>query len=519
MWKTFKTVLWAATALLVAVSCRESAETTPTEETNKSTIDIRVSGLMGEYAQVDGTRATLVNTIRVSWEGGETIYVYDGTQYLGSLKASLNGNDDSYAILSTDATHTVKAPAQGTTQLTLVYSPLLTEAPAVSEGGLSISLAKQDGKKPPFVAYATLAFTGTTITNAVVPFKFATSVVKVDCIGLAPNTAISSAILNNVNTTCRLALSATAAPTVTGTTNGLITRTGDAYFDVSEINEEGEAVFQLAVPALELTTKNRVMTIKQGSVISKDRRFTKNALKAATSVNTVCQMIKLKPYMLPGEFSVSDNKSVQFTAGNLYWDGSVFKFEDNQYDFISYWNDRHVGHFFWTNNADLAVLEQYQEFKKTDKDVFFTNAQETTANPQFTVNNVTGVFRTLSKDEWVHLLRVRTVNSGKGLNHSYSVNINYGGFNGFVLYPDDYSGPMLSATVDELPEGVVFLPLAGQRRDNRMYRTEDKGFYWASTVFNDPIDDAYVILQYSNEVIPSYISSRSEGCCVRLVAD
>ena len=305
MKKTIRTILYAVVFAVLAVSCQKEINGVEPETNTKETIEISINGLMGEYTQVDATKSELVNTVRVSWKAGDVVYVYDGTQCLGSLIASLDGTEDRYALLSTDDTHTVSAPASGT-KLTLVHSPLLTEAPAVSEGAISISLASQSGEKAPFVAYATLEYTGTTITNAVVPFKFATSVIKVNCTGLKPGTAITSATLSNVNTECKLTLSGTAAPSVSGDINGTITRTGDSYFATGKINAEGEAVFQIAVPALEAASGARILTVAQGSDEVKDKNFSKKAIDPATSVNTVCQLVGLPAGALPGVFTVSD---------------------------------------------------------------------------------------------------------------------------------------------------------------------------------------------------------------------
>ncbi|MCQ2075390.1 MAG: hypothetical protein MJY77_09490, partial [Bacteroidaceae bacterium] len=40
------------------------------------------------------------------------------------------------------------------------FTPMLTDAPSVSGGAVSISLAGQSGEKTPFVAYATLDYKG-----------------------------------------------------------------------------------------------------------------------------------------------------------------------------------------------------------------------------------------------------------------------------------------------------------------------------------------------------------------------
>ena len=135
MKKTIRTILCAAACVVMAVSCHNEVDGTGSVSSTGKTVEISINGLMGEYTQADATKASLVNNIRVSWEGGEKVYVFDGTKCLGSLKATIN-EDDRYALLSTDGTHTVAVPSEGTTKLTLVYSPLLkeNEDPVVIDG-------------------------------------------------------------------------------------------------------------------------------------------------------------------------------------------------------------------------------------------------------------------------------------------------------------------------------------------------------------------------------------------------
>ena len=607
MKKTIKTILCTLALAVLAVSCQK--EINEVEPNTKETIEISINGLMGEYTQVDATKSSLVNTVRVSWENGDIVYVYDGTQCLGSLVASIDGTEDRYAILSTDENHTVTAPAAGT-KLTLVHSPLLTEAPAVSEGAISISLANQNGTKAPFVAYATLDYNDEeSINNAIVPFKFATSVIKVNCTGLVANTAINNATLSNVNTACKLTLSGTAAPTVAGDVNGTITRTGDEYFAASKVNGEGVAVFQIAAPVLETASEARVLRVEQGSVVFEYKNFSKKSLDAATSVNTVCFCIPTgsvrvervsldktelsldegstfvlsatiypdnaanksviwsssdndvatvdasgkvtavsagtaditvrtvdgsKTAMcvvtvnkafggdtLPGKFSVADGKQIQFSRGNLWYEAKTdtFHFEDSQYSYASNWNADHVSHFFWSKTASVAYAEAYNDTEASESDIFFTNSTEETANPNFTVNGITGTYRALSEAECNYLIEERVVNDGKGEGHSYSLDITYGGQKGFVLYPDDYTEEIISGTITSLPEGVVFLPAAGGRDGSIIIGTNAYSSYWlASPDGNDEIDGAR-FMNFIDDEFQIANGYRELGMPVRLVKD
>ena len=288
MKKSIRTILHAAAFAVLAVSCqKENDEVVPIANTSE-TIEISINGLMGEYTQVDGTKASLVNTVRVSWEGDETVFVFDGTECLGSLTASLDGTEDRYALLSTDNNHKVKIPATETEKLTLVYSPLLTEAPAVSDGAIFISLADQNSKKAPFVVYASLDYVEgqTSIENLLVPFSFATSVVRVSCTGLSASTDIDKAEVSNVNTSCVLSF-ADGSVEVSGADNGIIARLMANGFD--NVNIEGDASFQIAVPALDTAT-GRTLTVRQGDIEHIDKNFSKASIDPNLSVNTICTM-------------------------------------------------------------------------------------------------------------------------------------------------------------------------------------------------------------------------------------
>lgn len=535
MKKTIKTILCTLALAVLAVSCQK--EINEVEPNTKNTIEISINGLMGEYTQVDATKSSLVNTVRVSWENGDIVYVYDGTQCIGSLVASIDGTEDRYAILSTDENHTVTAPAAGT-KLTLVHSPLLTEAPAVSEGAISISLATQNSTKAPFVAYATLDYNNEeSINNAIVPFKFATSVIKVNCTGLYANTTIDNATLSNVNTACKLTLSGTAAPTVAGDANGTITRTGDDYFAASKVNAEGEAVFQIAVPKLETASGARVLTVAQSSYEVKDKKFTTKSLNPATSVNTVCQLVGLPVGALKGEFTVSDDggattKQIYFSKGNLWADGSnALFFEDAQWKSTPASDDvkdaGHISHFTWSSTVAVAVSESY------NGDYLFTNVDGFKVNVDG--KEQTG-WRTLSTKEWQYLFNTRS-----NASNLYKCGVTVcGKTNCVVLLPDNWEW---DETADEhnvgtgwqdegYPEtqtgnevtwekmekaGAVCLPAAGSRAGSSVGIVGDRGYYWSSTA-NDG-NDAYYVGFSSSTVAPVHTGLRYYGYSVRLITE
>lgn len=511
MKKTIRTILCMAAFAVLAVSCQKENNEVEPIANSRETIEISINGLMGEYTQVDVTKAELVNNVRVSWKGGETVFVFDGAECIGSLVASLDGTEDRYALLSTDTDHTVKAPASGTTTLTLVYSPLLTEAPAVNEGAISISLANQNGTKAPFVAYATLDYIGTTITDALVPFKFATSVIKVNCTGLKANTAIDKATLSNVNTACTLALSGTAAPTVTGDVNGIITRTNDTYFAASKVNGEGVAVFQIAAPELKTTSDARVLTVSQGSDSFEYRYFSTKALSVATSVNTVCQTIAIPAGAMSGVFTVSNDGGitktlVRFSQGNLTYNVSTKKwaFYEHQYDCATSYDANLISLFTWGYNAEKSIDPSGRESDNVNR----TSGNLSQDEDWGSRIGDGDTWRTLTNDEWTYLLT----------NHSCkSASVN--GVDGYVIAPDGFSGELAESYDDAAlaTDKLVFLPIAGLRQGSSVVLVGNSGAYWSSSAKDS--ERAYCIMILSGSSAAPTDDYRYLGYSVRLVTD
>ena len=219
---------------------------------------------------------------------------------------------------------------------------------------------------------------------------------------------------------------------------------------------------------------------------------------------------------LPGKFTINEaGDQVYFSQGNLYWDGSAFKFEDSQTAFASEWDAEHVSHFFWSKTASVAYAELYSDSGTDEYDVFFTNATDETANSDFIVNGIAGKYRSLSGSEWDYLLESRIVNDGTGENHSYSF-ITYSEKAGIVLYSDDYTGEEISGEVAGLPEGTVFMPISGYRIEHNIYDIGIYGLYWTSSPYNDL--SAHYFYFDGSHVFPDY-DARALGCSVRLVTD
>ncbi len=223
------------------------------------------------------------------------------------------------------------------------------------------------------------------------------------------------------------------------------------------------------------------------------------------------------PYLLKGTFSVSATKKVQFTQGNLWWDGSAYHFEANQTDYPTKWNASHVGHFYWTSSKDyqsgnanyMPYAQSYSYSSQSSSDKFFCGED----NP-LTVDGTSGCFA-MSSDEWDYLIRSRT--NAYNL-HKYGVTVG-DKKNCLVIAPDSFSGTLkASYTLDEISSlGLVCLPAAGYRDGSSFYSAESYGLYWSSTPNSSNSSDAYTLYFSSGNVYTSINAGRSGGQSLRLV--
>ena len=283
MKKTLKSLAMLAFAALAVSSCQKE-NLRENEVTPGKQIEISVNGLMGEYQVADATKADLVNTVRVAWTGGEKVYAYTTSGLLGTLTASLDGAEDRYAKLS----GTITDP--GAKTVTLVYSPQFTEAPSLNGTLIKLDISEQDGEKIPFVVYGTLDSKDLTVSNAIVPFKFATSVMKVNCTGLAEGKEIASATVNNLNTVCELTLFDNSEATVNGKTTGTITRKGTNAFS----KVDNRAIFQMAMVKTNGASSARTLAVTVGSgdnQKSYSANFCDSSIKTGSSYNGVFQLV------------------------------------------------------------------------------------------------------------------------------------------------------------------------------------------------------------------------------------
>jgi len=177
------------------------------------------------------------------------------------------------------------------------------------------------------------------------------------------------------------------------------------------------------------------------------------------------------PNLLSGNFSVSATKKVKFTKGNLYWDGSDYKFETNQYDYPNTWDASHVGHFYWNTTDDITAgkypyAATYTYGTRSADDKFFC-CEDT----KITVAGTQDLY-VLTSDEWNYLI---THNA-----KLFAQNVD--GKKCLIIAPDGFTGTLQSSyTLAEVNSlGLLCLPTTGIRNNEDVSFTEGVLGYWLS---------------------------------------
>lgn len=506
-------VLCAVAALLCAVAC-DRAKDDPARITNDE-IEISVKGLMGDLVPADGTKAELQQVVRVVWNGGETVYAYCGKTYLGELTATPDPNDNRIATMSGKIT----APAKGAT-VTLVYSPLLADKPSLDDDAMSFDISAQDDDNVPFVIYGTFTFTDSAdIQDLYVPFKFATSVMKVNCAGIDQSKPIRYATISGVNTVCKLTLSDSGEPVVSSETAGTIKRTKGIQW------QDTRAIFTIATvesPAF----VGRKLKLSVGG-IPYASGFTGDALGTAQSYNTVFELKCDAPEgTIPALFSVSPDKQVYFSRANLYYDiaGDKWEFFENQAD------ARYDGGI--PDDRIWLFCYSYGEHSKNpiDSTVVGHNVFVDWGVAYCQSHNIqkTDTWRTPTFDEWDYIFEKRELNGGTGEGYSYSYVEYFDSepiIQGLVIFPDDYT-KVHTDYLKYIPEGCAFLNFTGSRQGEHI-GYYDMSYYWSSTDdLRGDFDDTAMGFWFEENAgyelmiggATSYFS-QAEGSGVRLVMD
>lgn len=531
--KTLKAIIFASAALLAAVACTKEAN--PKEESVPSapgTIEVNVTALIGDLTPSEGTKATMDPVIRLTWQNNDNVYAYDATQKIGELTVTPASDG-----LSAKLSGNISTPAEGTTRITLVYCTGTT--PTMTGNKLSFDLSNQSVSANPFVVYATLDYNAgqTSITDKIVPFKFATSLMRVTVTGLA-NTSITEATVSGVNTKCELTVNSSDVPTVAGITSGSISRT------TGFTKSDGRAVFNVSV-AKEAENTNRKLTIKQGD-LKYGSKLMSQAIAEGQSIISVYALteqtgsrgtIGVSPnnhdyvYVAGKKWAtqniaitdsgkgawlsvkVPGNSSENVVVGDYFqWGaypgycGSATAADKGLLIYESFTNDGSSGSFtkwkktgstdyqFSTSSISPYYSSSYTRYNSSDK----------TYRPNLDISD--DVARTLWGDTW----RMPTSAEFKALYDATKWTWKDNGY---------YVTKLGEDLEDDKSNALLFFPAAGRGGDGDLRGAGSTGRYWSSTLYSDDTGTAYYLNFISGFVYPQYCYYRYYGFSVRPLSD
>ena len=246
---------------------------------------------------------------------------------------------------------------------------------------------------------------------------------------------------------------------------------------------------------------------------------------------------------IDAKFSVSSNKKVRFSKGNLQYQASTatWRFAENQYDAVGSANSNisstytgWIDLFGWGTSGYTGIMPyekstDYEDyaFPGEYKDIAYTNYDWGQYNAVSNGGNKAGLWRTLSYNEWYYLLSERA-NAGE-LYSQATVN----GVTGLILLPDEWVAPIgiffLPAVNDWTSNtytatewaqmeaaGAVFIPAAGGRGDNDVSSIGTYGYVWSAS-YN--YGNGALYLYFYSDGVYMYYCNRNFGSAVRLAQD
>jgi len=267
-------------------------------------------------------------------------------------------------------------------------------------------------------------------------------------------------------------------------------------------------------------------------------------------LSLLCAVSSMTIYALndivPGFFSVADDKTVAFAQGNLQattadlGENWTWGFAEHQYDYVgaavantSISGNGKVGEngtvdlFGWSTVANYFGIHYSDNLSLYSGDFVDWGKQ------------IGDGWRTLTKDEWVYVFNTRT--GAKASTVAETANARYAkatvnSIKGVILFPDggtfaasefttvaslnktSAAFTTTTCTADQWTaleaKGCVFLPIAGYRLNGVIYIVNAEGFYWSSTPYTDI--EAYELF-FGSGLNPQAPGTRETGNPVRLV--
>ena len=475
---------------------------------------------------------TLGNTadLALSWAAGDVIYGYTtseaGTTEV-SYKAAAAGTSTSF-----EAAGTFDEPATGSIAY-MVYSP---SKASLASGAYKFDFASQDGMLESAKKTATIfTATGTVLSSKLdLSFSGQMALVCIPSVSLPHDYTPETLKITGVPAGCaissesgKMALKADDASSISVKYNA-----DGTYFAIPAGNYEGVDVI-----AVYNGTEYPVIEGKS----------------ATLSANAIANW-DTTPIVIKYWFSISETEKVIFAKGNLYNDGTNWKFEENQYDFRNAYGfkddvavidgketttpENSCGCFYWSD-VNNGIAGSYTAPTGTSvnwgTDAF--NIENGDGREWFTLNADQLAYLFDSRENADKLIAKCTVTTPEGANVT-----------GLVIFPDGctvvpeglttytfecrtsnavptyYASKVFTAEEWKFleEEGAVFLPTAGYATSKNAVTTAGTcGGYWSSSPAsrkNNAVMLSFEETEKINRIHPALGSAYTSARSVRLVS-
>ena len=305
------------------------------------------------------------------------------------------------------------------------------------------------------------------------------------------------------------------------------TVTGDGDYDY------GTSCHLNAVAAQGFDFQN--WTNSSGQVLSSNTSYSITVTEDITIEANFEELPTLPDGIIDGLFSVgpSPSEKVYFSRGNLQYHAynNKWRFAEAQWNHIGQDNanispnyNGWIDLFGWGTGDEPTSTQSHDQF------------HEWGDNPISNGGNETGLWRTLTRNEWDYVFNTRQTNTNLETDNARYAKALVNNVKGIILFPDDYQHPsgitipknINNPSVDFAAannnytqsqwqsmqtNGCVFLPITGQRIGVIISDLE-KGHYWSSTKSGS---NPSCILFDASSVNTSIGASSSFGYSVRLV--
>ena len=537
---TIRTIILSAVAIFAVMSCQkeESVPGAQDKVNAGETILVSIDASLGDLAAADVTKATAESVVRLKWEGDDSnpeyVKAYCGTQEISTgngLKVTPSANGLSAKLTGEITTNGLSS---GASVITFVHSS------GCKAEGLTFDFSSQNDSIP-FVAYGTLVYDGAaTLTDKIVEFKFATSVMKIAATGLGGG-KISGATIGGINTKVTLTPKADSETCdIAGRDTATIAKTAG----IAASSDSIRAIITVGLVPDTTSTPYRMLTVSQASYTNKGV-ITSAEIESGTSYTTPASLFtcgtlgkeeKAHDYVLIAGTkwatknigaTDSDPYGTYFMWG--YTDGhsvdSDGTFKNQTFKKIDRGED--IRGFDWVNyiNFTSATYDRHNNRKVFTEYVPSDGASEYGKDGTFFDDKtILDLKDDAARVKWGSKWRMPTLAEFQALSNATYWKWD-GTDKGYYVYapqPGDAgkvnSKSMVADSYDK-SSALLFFPAAGRGDGKSRHNANARGFYWLSTLDSFHPASAYCLTFYDGLVSLQVSGERYTGYSVRPVSD